>query len=52
MVNAEAMLSYTEEYLHLQDGKEQFSKPQFYLISDLQVPEQAYGDLLSIRFKK
>lgn len=52
MVNADAILSYTEEYLHLQDGKEQFSKPQFYLISDLQIPEQAYGDLLSIRFKK
>lgn len=52
MVNSVALTSYAEEYLHLQDGKEQFSKPQFYLISDLQVPEQAYGDLLSIRFKK
>ncbi|ETT63796.1 hypothetical protein C173_21892 [Paenibacillus sp. FSL R7-277] len=52
LVNSVALTSYAEEYLHLQDGKEQFSKPQFYLISDLQVPEQAYGDLLSIRFKK
>lgn len=52
MVNADAILTYTEEYLHLQDGEKRFSKPQFYLISDLQVPEQAYADLLSVRFKK
>lgn len=52
MVNADAILTYTEEYLHLQDGEERFSKPQFYLISDLQIPEQAYADLLAVRFKK
>lgn len=52
MVNADAILTYTEEYLHLQDGEERFSKPQFYLISDLQIPVQAFADLLSVRFRK
>ncbi|QUL57868.1 GNAT family N-acetyltransferase [Paenibacillus tritici] len=52
MVSADVVLSNTEERLYLQDSKEQFSKPQFYLISDLQAPEQAYADLRTIRFGK
>lgn len=52
MVNAEVTLTYTEQHLQLQDGEERFTEPQFYLISDLQAPEQAFADLLSIRFKK
>ncbi|AIQ41542.1 GNAT family N-acetyltransferase [Paenibacillus sp. FSL R5-0912] len=52
MANTHAALSYAIDPLYLQDGEERFSKPQFYLISDLKVPEQAYADLLTIRFNK
>jgi hypothetical protein len=52
MANTHAALSYAIDPLVLQDGEERFSKPQFYIISDLPVPEQAYSDLLTIRFKK
>jgi hypothetical protein len=52
MANTHAALSYAIDPLYLQDGEERFSKPQFYLISDLKIPEQAYADLLTIRFNK
>ncbi|WP_054940565.1 GNAT family N-acetyltransferase [Paenibacillus ihuae] len=52
LVNTHVIASYTTEKLYLRDGIGQFSKPQFHLISDLQIPEQAYEDLLTIKFMK
>ncbi|SFE23303.1 Ribosomal protein S18 acetylase RimI [Paenibacillus algorifonticola] len=49
-VNTDVAASVATEKLFLQDGKQQFSKPQFYIISDLFAPEEAYQDLLNIRF--
>ncbi|WP_341282719.1 GNAT family N-acetyltransferase [Paenibacillus sp. FSL H8-0537] len=49
-MNTHVVASLATEKLFLQDGKQQFSKPQFYIISDLLAPEEAYQDLLNIRF--
>ncbi|WNS45329.1 GNAT family N-acetyltransferase [Paenibacillus sp. MMS20-IR301] len=50
MANTHAILSYAIEPLQLKDGRSLFGKPQFFILSELKVPEQAYGDLLTIRF--
>lgn len=42
--------SVIEEELELRDGEQHFSRPQFYIISDLVAPEEAYQDLRNIRF--
>lgn len=49
-VNNHIASSVVEEELELRDGEQHFSRPQFYIISDLMAPEEAYQDLRNIRF--
>ncbi|WP_342566229.1 GNAT family N-acetyltransferase [Paenibacillus sp. FSL R7-0345] len=50
MVNTHVVSSYTSEKLFLKDGETQFSTPQFTVLSDLNIPEEAFRDLLTVRF--
>ncbi|KUP24142.1 hypothetical protein [Paenibacillus sp. DMB5] len=50
MVNTHVISSYVAEQLYLKDGESRFSTPQFYLLSDLDIPEEAFRDLLNIKF--
>lgn len=50
MANTHAMLSYAIDPVFVREGENRFTKPQFCILSDLTVPEQAYGDLRNIRF--
>lgn len=51
-VNTHVIASDVTDQLFVKDGKEQFASPQFYILSDLAVPEQAYEPLFKIRFTK
>ncbi|WP_277376147.1 GNAT family N-acetyltransferase [Paenibacillus polymyxa] len=49
-VNTHVVSSVVSEKRFLKDGELGFGKPQFYVISDLLAPEEAYRDLHQIRF--
>ncbi|MEC0184733.1 GNAT family N-acetyltransferase [Paenibacillus peoriae] len=49
-VNNQVVLSTVSEKIFVKDGEKGYGKPQFYVISDLLAPEEAYQDLLHIRF--
>ncbi|MDF9839297.1 MULTISPECIES: GNAT family N-acetyltransferase [unclassified Paenibacillus] len=50
LVNTHVISSFITEQLHLRDGDTMFSTPQFYILSDLDIPEEAFRDLLNIKF--
>lgn len=50
MVNTHVISSYVAEQLYLKDGETRFSTPQFYILSDLEIPEEAFRNLLNIKF--
>ncbi|WP_042203133.1 GNAT family N-acetyltransferase [Paenibacillus camerounensis] len=50
LVNTHVISSFITEKLFMRDGDTLFSTPQFYIFSDLDIPEEAFRDLLSIKF--
>lgn len=50
LVNTHVISSFITEELFMRDGDTIFSTPQFYLLSDLDIPEEAFRDLLNIKF--
>ncbi|AIQ47206.1 hypothetical protein R70723_15920 [Paenibacillus sp. FSL R7-0273] len=50
LVNTHVISSFITEKLFMRDGDTLFSTPQFYILSDLDIPEEAFRDLLNIKF--